>query len=102
MTFPIITICGSMRFKDIMLDCAKDFTENGWIVLAPFSAQKGYATKQMLDEMHFTKIDMSQAIVVVSDSSKYHGESTRREIMYALDRGVNILEYVSDKYAVKD
>lgn len=83
--FPILTICGSMRFYHQMLIEAKVWSRKGWIVLMPFDVSymggaPGDNTKAMLDDMHFTKMSMSELIVVVGD---YIGESTRNEIQYA-------------------
>ena len=85
----IITVCGSMRFIKQMLEVATEFTSDGWIVLTPFVAKDGI-TDIGLDSMHLDKIELSQAIVVVSVDG-YVGESTRRAISYAASRGLNIL-----------
>ena len=47
----------------------------------------------MLDKMHFQKIDMADEIFVINVGG-YIGESTRREIAHATDKGkkVNYLE----------
>lgn len=87
----IITICGSMRFFDQMLQVAADETAKGNIVLAPFSvvAPEGQdgEFKAMLDRLHFAKIDMSEQIVVVTNQHGYIGDSTRREMGCALSNG---------------
>lgn len=86
--FPVACICGSMRFHDGMLKVAADLSAGGYIVLFPFVAfspgsMQESAEKQMLDEMHLTKIDMARDIFVVTDSTRYWGDSTSREIDYA-------------------
>ncbi len=50
-------------------------------------------TKEMLDDMHKRKIDMSDEIFVINVNG-YIGESTRSEIEYAksLGKKVNYLE----------
>ena len=50
-------------------------------------------TKEMLDDMHLRKIDMADEIFVINVDG-YIGESTRREIAYAVKTGkkVNYLE----------
>lgn len=83
--FPVITICGSMRFQDEMRLAAETLTANGYIVLMPFVATyagnvPSDAQKEMLDHMHFVKIEMSSAILVVGD---YIGVSTKKEIAIA-------------------
>lgn len=87
--YPVITICGSMRYYKQMLDVAVQYSRDGFIVLMPFdtSYQDGAVsddTKIMLDDMHFRKIDMSVGIVVVGS---HRGESTTREIEYAKGQG---------------
>lgn len=88
MTRPhVVTLCGSMRFFDRMLEIAGDLTLNGEIVLAPFVAikpeeQPTSREKAVLDRLHFRKIDISDSIFVVNIDG-YVGESTQREIGYA-------------------
>jgi hypothetical protein len=96
-SFPIVTISGSLRFWDHMLTAAQKFTADGWIVLMPFVADYigGQAVddkKLMLDDMHFTKISMSNLVYVVN-SCEYIGESTANEIAYALDKQIKV-EYM--------
>ena len=49
--------------------------------------------KEMLDDMHLRKIDMADEIFVIN-VGRYIGESTKREIAYAEQKGkkVNYLE----------
>lgn len=96
MTFKVVCIVGSMRFYKGMLEVAEDLTTNGCIVLMPFvhvarEEQKTSAVKQMLDAMHRVKIDMSDAIVIVTDKAEYIGESTTREIAYARNSDKQVL-----------
>lgn len=87
--FPVVTICGSMRFYDQMLQVAEELTASGFIVLMPFIYHNNGvktpddAFAQMLDRMHLRKIDMSSEIIVCTGFSGYVGESTSREIEYA-------------------
>jgi hypothetical protein len=83
--FPVITICGSMRFQESMREAAEILTLNGYIVLMPFVATyaggvPSDAQKEYLDRLHFAKIEMSSAILVVGD---YIGISTKKEIAIA-------------------
>lgn len=57
--FPVITLCGSMRFFEAMLTIARDLTAKGFIVLAPFVIAETPELKTMLDAMHRCKIDKS-------------------------------------------
>lgn len=84
----IITICGSTRFKDQILDAARDLTLMGHIVLAPCVFHHAEETeltteeKIRLDNLHKEKINMSDAIFVVNVDG-YIGESTYGEIDWA-------------------
>lgn len=87
--FPIITLCGSTRFKDEFLRIQKELTLEGWIVISV--GLFGHSgdnevwtedTKEMLDYMHKRKIDLAEAIYVINVGG-YIGSSTRSEIEYA-------------------
>lgn len=84
----IITICGSTRFKDQILNTARDLTLMGHIVLAPCVFHHAEETeltaeeKIRLDNLHKEKINMSDAIFVVNVDG-YIGESTYGEIDWA-------------------
>lgn len=102
----IVTICGSMRFFEHMLTVAAEETLAGNIVLAPFSCvapddQAGEA-KRRLDELHLRKIDLSERIVVVTNQDGYIGDSTRREMAYALSAGkpMDVREFTTDPVTV--
>jgi hypothetical protein len=101
--YPVTTVCGSMRFFDQMLVAANEYTEKGYIVLMPFVAyikpgeQENNPVKEMLDKMHFAKIDMSDEILVVTrnpgDMDHYIGTSTHNEIRHANNHGVKVVYY---------
>ena len=85
----VITICGSTKFKDEMMDAARKLTLDNHIVLAPcvfFHAdeKEEITTEQKLrlDNLHKQKINMSDAIFVVNVDG-YIGESTYSEIDWA-------------------
>ena len=88
-----------MRFFPQMLQVAADETVKGNIVLAPFSvvapADQGSDLKQQLDELHREKIQMCSQIIVVTDQNGYVGDSTRREMGYALSigKGIDVREF---------
>ena len=88
MKYPVITLCGSTRFKEDFERINRELTLRGWVVLSVgcfghsgdiFSDE----TKIMLDDIHKQKIDMSDAIYVINRDG-YIGESTKSEIEYAL------------------
>ena len=98
--YPIITLCGSTRFKDEFLEAQKRLTLEGNIVISVgLFGHSGddevwtEGTKEMLDDMHKRKIDMADEIFVINVGG-YIGSSTRSEIEYALANGkkINYLE----------
>lgn len=54
--------------------------------MTSFACRRNSPLKEMLDDMHFSKIDMADEIFVVNPGG-YVGESTAREIGYALSCG---------------
>ena len=93
--YRIITLCGSIKFKDEFMKIQEKLTLDGNIVLTPnfFNNIKkediDEKTKKMLDEMHKQKIYMSNEIYVINVGG-YIGESTKNEIEYAKARGKRI------------
>ena len=93
--YKIITLCGSIKFKDEFIKVQEKLTSDGNIVLTPnfFNSIKkediDEETKKMLDEMHKQKIDMSDEIYVINVGG-YIGESTKSEIEYAKRKGKKI------------
>lgn len=95
----MITLCGSTRFKDAFLETQKRLTLDGNIVISVgLFGHSGddevwkEGTKEMLDNMHKRKIDMSDGIFVINVGG-YVGESTRSEIDYAIKNGKTV-EYL--------
>ena len=93
--YKIITLCGSIKFKDEFMKVQEKLTLEGDIVLTPnfFNNIKkediDEKTQEMLDEMHKQKIDISDEIYVINVSG-YIGESTKSEIEYAKSKGKKI------------
>lgn len=101
--FRVITLCGSTRFKKQFIEEQKRLTLEGNIVISVglFGHSGDYevwenmpedtltATKNMLDDMHKRKIDMSDAIYVINVEG-YIGESTKSEITYAIKNGKEV------------
>jgi len=86
-----ICICGSTRFRAEITEANRSLTMQGYMVLAPgvFGHDGDPLTdedKIALDELHFAKIDASDRVHIVNPGG-YIGESTRREIDYALSIG---------------
>jgi len=97
--YPIITLCGSTKFKEEFLEAQKELTLQGYIVISVglFGHADGdYQTvlteevKTILDDMHKKKIDMSHGIFVINKYN-YIGNSTRSEIEYAESKGKFVL-----------
>jgi len=96
--FPIMTICGSVRFYDDMLKWACHFSKSGYVIMMPHCFQHdhfhnvsaGQDQKYMLDLLHFRKIALSEYVFIV-DKDGYIGESTSREIRVAKKLGKEIL-----------
>ena len=93
--YNIITLCGSIKFKDEFLKVQEKLVLEKNIVFTPnfFSniskEEISLETKKMLDEMHKQKIDMSDEIYVINQEG-YIGESTKLEIEYAKSKGKKI------------
>jgi hypothetical protein len=95
--FPVITLCGSTRFKEQYLEAQKRLTLEGNIIISVglFGHSGDEETwapgvKEMLDNMHKRKIDMADAIYVINVGG-YIGESTRSEIDYAKAHGKQVM-----------
>lgn len=95
--YPVITLCGSTRFKEQFLEAQKRLTLEGNIVISVglfgHSGDEEVwtpGTKEMLDNMHKRKIDMADAIFVINVGG-YIGSSTRSEIEYAKAYGKEVL-----------
>ncbi len=109
-SFPtVVTLCGSTRFKDAFTKAQLDETLRGNIVLtigcnmksdaevfADTSPEQLQSIKIRLDVLHFRKIDLSDEILVL-DVDGYIGESTSREIAYAMSVGKKVRFLSSEK-----
>ena len=101
--YPVITLCGSTRFKDEFTEAQKRLTLEGNIVISVGlfghsgdqevweNMDEGTLTKtkEMLDDMHKRKIDMADSIYVINVGG-YIGDSTRSEIEYAKAHGKEV------------
>lgn len=101
-TAPIVCMCGSTRFKQTWIAENARLTSEGNIVLSVGiwgHHERVYPSpeqKQALDTLHRRKIDLCDWVWVL-DVDGYIGESTRREIIYAMSLGKPI-RYLSNKY----
>ena len=89
--YKIVTLCGSIRFKDDFVEVQNELTLQGNIVISIefFATDLSDKQKSMLDDMHKTKIDMAQEIFVINKGG-YIGHSTKDEIDYAIKTGKTV------------
>ncbi len=92
----VITICGSMKFKNDMLILAEELAIKGYCVLTPvFEVKERSVTKDQLQKMreaHFKRIELSDSILVMNVDG-YIGENTKLEIQYAKSINKKVLYY---------
>lgn len=94
----IITICGSLKFKDEMMKIAEKMELDGNCVITPIYPtnpdKDAYTDEEadMLDKMHKEKIKISNAILVVNVDN-YIGSSTKSEIEFAKTLNKEIIYY---------
>ncbi|OON85794.1 hypothetical protein BXO88_10945 [Oribacterium sp. C9] len=101
--YPVVTLCGSTRFKEQFIEVQKRLTLEGNIVISVgLFGHSGddevwdgmdegaiSKTKEMLDDMHKRKIDLADSIFVINVGG-YIGDSTRSEIEYAEAHGKEV------------
>ena len=101
--YPVVTLCGSTRFKNEFMQAQKVLTLAGKIVISvELFGHSGdeevwenmdegtlTKTKEMLDDMHKRKIDMADEIFVINKNG-YIGDSTKSEIAYAKKTGKKV------------
>lgn len=92
----IVCLCGSTRFMDAFQAANLRLTLEGKIVLSVGCNTKSDASlglapdaKKRLDELHLRKIDLADEVLVLNVGG-YIGESTRREITYAILEGKTV------------
>lgn len=96
----IVCLCGSTRFSQAFHEANLRETLAGRIVLSIgcdlksdtdllLSGELTAEDKARLDELHLRKIDLADEVLILNVEG-YIGESTRREIKYALDHDKNV------------
>ena len=94
----VITVCGSYKFKNEMMEITEKMALKGNCMLTPIELTKpnkeAYTEEEalMLDKMHKEKIKLSDAILVVNVNN-YIGKSTNNEIEYAKSLNKEIIYY---------
>lgn len=91
----VITICGSLKFKNEMMKIAEKLALEGNCVITPvYPTEENYTrTDEQIENLknaHFKKIDLSDAIYVTNVNG-YIGESTKLEIEYAKSKSKEII-----------
>ncbi|MCF6408800.1 hypothetical protein [Pseudalkalibacillus salsuginis] len=94
----VITLCGSTKFKKQFREMEASLTLQGHIVISLgfFEQSEGIKIteeqERLFQEIHFKKIDMADEIFVI-DVNGYIGNSTNKEIEYALKMNKDVLYY---------
>lgn len=91
----IVTICGSMRFQNEMLNIARDLEAKfGWCVLQSVYdfEGKGFSEQEYknIADAHFEKINLSD-MIYVANVGGYIGSSTKGEIDYAKRHNIKVV-----------
>ena len=99
MEYPVITLCGSTKFKEEFARVNRELTLQGYIIISV--ACYGHSgdeftddQKEILDDIHKRKIDMADGIFVINIDN-YIGKSTQSEIEYAKEHG-KFVKYLVD------
>lgn len=107
----VVTLCGSTRFYTHFQEALYKETMAGKIVLTvgfyPHAQVQAHGQvvgctdeqKVMLDNLHLRKIDMSDEILVLNVDG-YVGESTTKEIKYAITMNKKVRWYDQEKLPV--
>jgi hypothetical protein len=102
--YPVVTLCGSTKFKDEFIKVQRVLSLKGYIVISvglfghsdgEFNTVITDEIKELLDDVHKAKIDLSDEIFVV-DVGGYVGTSTANEIRYAIETSKTV-RYLSEE-----
>ena len=100
----VITLCGSTKFKKDFEQINAKLTMQGNIVISVglFGHADGIQLtaeqKEILDETHKQKIDMSDGIFVINRLG-YIGPSTKSQIEYAIAKG-KFVQYLEGDHSI--
>lgn len=90
---PVITLCGSMRFRQEFARLDAELTLAGHVVLTPTaldpSTELSAEDRERLGRIHLQKVAMADEVLIVNVGG-YLGESTRRELEHARSLGLAV------------
>ena len=92
----VLTLCGSIRFMEKILEVHEELELQGYVVIGivqhvrkePYTPDE----EDLLDVIHKIKIDIADGIYVVNVDG-YIGDNTKSEIEYARSLNKKILYY---------
>ena len=95
MNYKIVTICGSMKFRNEMMMISEKLELKQWYIViqciyGDSSREYNESEMEILSKLHFEKIKISDAIYVVNVNG-YIGEATKKEIEFAKSLNKEIL-----------
>lgn len=103
----VVVLCGSSRYIDVMAVCGWVIERDehaiclglhllpGWYGAPPDHLAESEGVAEAMDALHLRKIDLADEVFVVNVGG-YVGESTEREIRYALDHRKTIRWFTHD------
>ena len=101
----VVTLIGSTKFFNESMEVNRRLTFQGWIVLQcgswghsfhRYAAPLPDHSYDMVKKLHYIKMAVSDCVVVVTDGSYYMGDSTRRELTFALDMNLPVAVFDGD------
>ena len=102
----IVCLCGSIRFPDAWKKAHREESLAGKIVLSvgvmihagDSPIREDCPEKRLLDELHLRKIDLADEVLILNVNG-YIGESTQRELTYALveKKKIRFLESIKEE-----
>ena len=101
----VVSLIGSTKFFYESMEVNRRLTFQGWIVLQcgswghsfhRYAAPLPNHSYDMVKKLHYQKMMMSDCVIVVTDGNYYMGDSTRRELTFALDMDLPVAVFDGD------
>ena len=94
----VITVCGSLKFQNEIMEVAEKLNKTGVCVLTPvypYNKELKLSDSDIdnMKKAHFKRIELSDSIFVVNVNG-YVGESTKKEIEFVKEKGKEIIYYI--------